>query len=220
MFTIDLLKGQGIPKKSRPEGMAVAAITIAVPVIAAIAMFSCYLRNAIIISVKRQAIAGYEAKSSKLSDAVKMHKSLQQDKNLYINCLAEVKSSLVNHTQWSDILTTVVENLPDAVVLTKLEVTQQHAKKKIPKKDEPKKTTDISVPIKTLKINLAANRESNCDQAVRDFRNRLLSSQSMQSASGGLASVNVAQTSGTLGEQQVVCYEIDCVFSPPTKVGG
>jgi len=211
MFTIDLLNGQAVPKKSRPGGIVVATITVAVPAVVAIAMLSCYLRNATAISIKRQAIAGYQAKISKLSEAVKIYKSLEQDKSLYINCLSEVKSSIVNHTQWSDILTTVVENLPDAVVLTKLDVTQQHVKKKIPKKDDPKQTVDISVPVKSLRINVAANPESKSDEAVRDFRNRLLYSQSLQQT---LKSINVSQTSSTLGDQQVISYEIDCIFKP------
>ena len=215
MFTIDLLNGQGIPEKSRPAGMAVAAMTIAVPAIAAVVMFTCYVRNATIISIKKEAIAAYEAKLDKLSDAVKLRKASEQEKSLYTNCLSEVKSSIVNHTQWSDILTTVVENLPDVVVLTKLEVTTKHTKRKVPKKDDPKKTVDVSVPIKTLKINLAANPGSNCDEAVRSFRNRLLSLPSLQSAAGKSNTINVSQTSGTLGDQQVICYEIDCIFNPP-----
>jgi len=212
MFTIDLLKGQGVPRKSRPVGMVAAVVAVAVPVIAAAAVFSCYLRNAIAISIKKQAVAGYEAKIDKLSDAVKLHKSREQDKSLYINSLSEVKSSLVNYTQWSDVLAAVVQNLPDAVVLTKLEVTEQHAKKKVPSKDDPKKTIDISVPVKTLKINVAGSPESNCDEAVREFRNRLLRSQSLQQS---LAGINVSATSGTLGEQEVISYEIDCNFKPP-----
>jgi Tfp pilus assembly protein PilN len=192
--------------------MVAAVVAVAVPVIAAAAVFSCYLRNAIAISIKKQAVAGYEAKIDKLSDAVKLHKSREQDKSLYINSLSEVKSSLVNYTQWSDVLAAVVQNLPDAVVLTKLEVTEQHAKKKVPSKDDPKKTIDISVPVKTLKINVAGSPESNCDEAVREFRNRLLRSQSLQQS---LAGINVSATSGTLGEQEVISYEIDCNFKPP-----
>jgi hypothetical protein len=212
MFTIDLLRGQGIPRKTKPAGMAVAAVTVAVPFIAATAVLTCYLCNATIISIRKQAIVGYQAKLDKLSDAVRLHKSLAQEKNLYINCLSEVKSSIVNHTQWSGILAAVVENLPDAVILTKLEVTQQHAKKKVPSKDDPKKTVDVSVPIKTLKINVAANPGSNCEEVVREFRNRLLDSPSLQQI---FNSINVSQTSSTLGDQQVISYEIDCVFKPP-----
>jgi hypothetical protein len=212
MFTIDLLKGQGIPRKNKPAGMAVAAITVAVPFIAAIAAFTCYLCNATIISIEKQAITSYQAKFNKLSDAVKLHKSLEQEKNLYIDCLSEVKSSIANHTQWSDILAAVVENLPEAVILTKLEVTQQHEKRKVPAKDDPKKTVDITVPIKTLKINVAAHPGSNCDGAVRDFRNRLLNLPYLQQT---FNSINVSQTSGTLGNQQVISFEIDCIFKPP-----
>ena len=45
MFTIDLLKGQGIPIKSRPTGIAISAAAVAVPVIIAIVMLGFYLRN-------------------------------------------------------------------------------------------------------------------------------------------------------------------------------
>lgn len=187
-------------------------VAIAVPVIVASMMFSCYLRNAIIISVKQDAIAGYQSKVDKLSQAVKVRKSLAEETNLYADCLSEVKSSIIRHTQWSPVLTTVVENLPDSVVLTKLEVIQQHAKRKVPKKDDPKKTVDITVPLRTLKISMAADPRLNSDEAVRDFRNHLLNSSVLQQK---LTSINVSQTSGSLGDQEVVSYEIDCVFKPP-----
>jgi Tfp pilus assembly protein PilN len=212
MFAIDLLKGQGLPTKSRPEGIALAAVTIAVPVIVAIVMFSWYLRNVVNISVGKQAIVSYQTKIDKLSDAVRIRKSLAEEKRLYTSCLSEVGSALVRHTQWSPLLVTVVENLPDSVVLTKLEVTQQRAKKKVPKKDDPKKTVDISVPVRTLKIHVAANPESDCDEAVRDFRNHLLHSKFLKDE---LQSINVSQASATLEDQEVVSYEIDCLFKPP-----
>ena len=212
MFTIDLLKGRGLPAKRRPTGVVATVVAIAVPVIVASMMLSCYLRNAIIISVKQDAIASYQSKVDKLSQAVKVRKSLAEETNLYADCLSEVKSSIIRHAQWSPVLTTVVENLPDSVVLTKLEVIQQHAKRKVPKKDDPKKTVDITVPLRTLKISMAADPRLNSDEAVRDFRNHLLNSSFLQQK---LTSINVSQTSGSLGDQEVVSYEIDCVFKPP-----
>jgi Tfp pilus assembly protein PilN len=212
MFTIDLLKGRGLPAKSRPTGIVATVVAIAVPIIVASMMFSCYLRNAITISIKQHAIASYQSKVDKLSQAVKVRKSLAEETNLYTDCLSEVKSSILKHTQWSPVVTTVVENLPDSVVLTKLEVTQQHTKRKVPKKDDPKKTIDITVPLRTLKISVAADPRLSSDEAVRDFRNHLLDSIFLQQK---LTSINVSQTSGTLGDQEVVSYEIDCVFKPP-----
>ncbi len=66
MFTIDLLKGQCIPAKSRPEGIAIAAATFAVPIIIAIVMFGFYLSNIINISIQKREVVRYKKKISQL----------------------------------------------------------------------------------------------------------------------------------------------------------
>jgi len=211
MFTIDLLKGQGLPVKSRPEGIAIAATTLAVPVIIAIVMFGFYLRNKIIISVQKQEIANYETKIAKLSDAVELQKSFENEKNAVSSCLSEVSTSISRHTQWSPVLTTLVKNMPDSVVLTELEVKQSSVKRKVPKKDDPKKMIDISVPVRTLQINVCGSPQSNCDKAVRDFRDRLRSSAFLGPK---LENIRVSQRFGTLESRDVVFYQIDCIFKP------
>lgn len=211
MFTIDLLKGQGIPAKSRPEGIAIAAAALAVPVIIAIVMFGLYLRNKIIISIQKQEIANYETRIDKLSDAVELQKSFEYEKNAISSCLSEVSTSIGRHTQWSPVLATLVKNMPDSVVLTDLEVKQGSVKRKVPKKDDPKKMIEISVPVRTLQINVCGSPQSNCDKAVRDFRERLRSSAFLGPK---LENIRVSQRFGTLQSRDVVFYQIDCVFKP------
>ena len=60
MFTIDLLKGHGIPIKSKPEGIAIAVATFTVPLVIAIVMFGFCLHTRIIMSIQKQAIINYE----------------------------------------------------------------------------------------------------------------------------------------------------------------
>jgi Tfp pilus assembly protein PilN len=211
MFTIDLLKGQGIPAKSRPEGIAIAAATLAVPVIIAIVMFGLYLRNKIIISVQKQAIANYETKIGGLSDAVELQKSFENEKNAISGCLSEVSASLGRHTQWSPVLATLVKNMPDSVVMTELEVKQSSVKRKVPKKDDPEKMIDISVPVRTLRIKVCGSPQSDCDKAVRDFRERLRSSTLLGPK---LENIRVSQRLGTLESREVVSYQIECIFKP------
>jgi len=211
MFTIDLLKGQGLPAKSRPESIAIAAATLAVPVIIAIVMFGLYLRNKIIISVQKQAIANYETKIGGLSDAVELQKSFENEKNAISGCLSEASASLGRHTQWSPVLATLVKNMPDSVVLTELEVKQTSVKRKVPKKDDPKKMIDISVPVRTLRINVCGSPQSDCDKAVRDFRERLRSSTLLGPK---LENIRVSQRFGTLESRDVVSYQIECIFKP------
>ncbi|MHC4595305.1 MAG: PilN domain-containing protein [Planctomycetota bacterium] len=209
MFTVDLLKGHGIPLRSGPGGIAIAAVTVAIPIIGAIAMFGLYLHNRIIVSVQQGEIVRWEAKIAKLSDAVELHESLEKEKVVYADCLSEVKSSLDRYTQWSPVLATLVESMPNSVVLTDLEVRQHFVKREVPQKGNPEKMIDIDVPIRTLRMSVRGRPQYNCDNAVRDFQDRLRSSDFLGPR---LENITVSQESDTLEGREIVSYEIDCVF--------
>ena len=200
MFTIDLLKGQGIPAKSRPEGIAIAAVTFAVPIIIAIVMFGFYLSNIINISIQKREVVRYKKKIDQLSDALKMQKSFEKEKNVINSYLTEASSSITRHTQWSPVL-----------VLTSLEVKQRSVRRKVPKKDDPKTMTNISIPVRTLHISVCGSPQTNCDKAVRDFGGRLRSSALLGPK---LENIKVSQGFDILQNQDVVSYKIDCVFKP------
>lgn len=211
MFEIDLLQGQGIPIKSRPRDIAIAATAFAVPVIVAVVMFGAYLKNSIAIPIQKKQIVNYEAKIDQLSDAVELQKTFEKEKNIINTTLTEVKSTLARHTQWSPILVELVKNMPDSVILTRLEVKQHFTKRKVPKKDDPGKTVDVSVPIRTLRMTLSADPLSNSDQMVKDFRDSLRASAVIGPK---LEDLRVSQEVETFLGKEVVSYEIDCIFKP------
>ena len=211
MFTIDLLKGQAVPTKSTPVSIAAAAAAVTVPVIIAIALFGFYLRNRIVISIHGQTIANYQAKISELSDAVELQKSFEKEKSAYSDCLSEVTSSLGRHTQWSPVLVTLVENMPDSVVLTKLDVKQRSIKRNVPQKDDPTKMIMTSVPVRTLQMTVAARPQSRSDRAIRNFSERLRSSSLLGPR---LENIRISQSESMLGGLSVVSYQIDCIFKP------
>lgn len=216
MFTIDLLKGQGIPAKSGPEGIAIAVATFTVPAIIAIAMFGYHWHTNIIASIQEQGIAIYETKINQLSDAVELQDTLGREKSDINNSLSDVSSAIGRYTQWSPILATLVKNMPDSMVLTKLEVKQISIKRKVPAKNDPKKMVDATVPVRTLQINICGNPQfrlasASYDETVRKFRNNLRSSTVLGPK---LEHIKVSQQLGTLEKQDVVSYEIDCIFKP------
>lgn len=211
MFTIDLLKGQGIPAKAGPEGILFGVLASAVPLILGLAMFGFYISDKIVTSVMEKEIANYEASMSRLSEAAELQKSYEKEKDAIERCLSEVASSIGNHCQWSPVLATLAENMPDSMVLTKLEVKQSSVKKKVPRKDDPKKMVDVSVPVRTMHMSLCGTSEDNYDQEVRDFRNRLRFSELLVSR---LQDIRVAQGVDKLDGRAVVSYEIDCIFKP------
>lgn len=211
MFTIDLLKGRGIPAKSRPRNIAVVAVAVVVPVIIAIAMFGFFLHNRIIISIKKNTIGNYETRISGLSDAIEMQKSFEEEKSIYCNCLSEVSSSLARHTQWSPVLVTLVENMPDSVMLTALDVKQRLTRMKVRQKDDPAKMIDVFVPVRTLQMTVAGRPQCNCDEAIRDF-SELLRSSSLLGPK--LENIRISQGLSKIKDQEVVSYQIDCIFKP------
>ena len=58
MFAIDLLKGQGRPARTKPQGVAIFVATFTVPILVAILMVGYYYRNKVVISIHKQSIAG------------------------------------------------------------------------------------------------------------------------------------------------------------------
>jgi hypothetical protein len=197
--------------KSRPTGVAISAVAVAVPLIVAMVMLGVYLRNRIILSIEKQKIARCEADIGKLADAVKQQESFERDRSVFGTCLSEIKSSIGGYIQWSPVLAVVVENMPDSVVLTGLDVKQHSIKKKVPKKDDTQKTVDVEVPVRTLRISVSTKTQANSDEAVRNFRARLISSALLGPR---LDNITVSQEAGELGGESVVIYQIDCIFKP------
>ncbi|KPL23521.1 MAG: hypothetical protein AMJ75_05880 [Phycisphaerae bacterium SM1_79] len=211
MFTIDLLNGQAIPLKSKPGSLAVIAITVAIPVIAAMGMIGFYRHSKIVVSMKQQEIVKCQLEVDKLSDAVELHRELEKKKIAYSSCLSEVKSSIKRHTQWSPVLTTLMENLPDSVVLTSLELERNFVKIKVPKKDDPKEKKEVDVPVRTLRLGMNGGHQTNCDEAIRDLRDDLRCSAFLGPR---LDNIRVSKKTETLQEQNVVSYEMSCLFKP------
>ncbi len=211
IFTIDLLNGQAIPLKSKPGGLAVVVATAVIPLIVAMGMFSLYVHNNNAVTVKQREITRCEAEAGKLSDAVKLQEALEKEKTTYKDSLSDVRSSIKRHTQWSPILTTLIENMPDSVVLTSIEVKHNSVKKKVPKKEDPKKTVEVDVLARTLRLTVSSGSQRNCDEAVREYRDRLRASPFLGPK---LENIAVAQQSETRQGRDVVSYEINCLFKP------
>jgi Tfp pilus assembly protein PilN len=212
MFTIDLLKGQGIPARTKPEHIAVVAAACTVPALIAMVMFGVYLTRRVSISIQKQEIATYEAKAEKLVGALEMQKTFEQEKALINTCLAEVASSIDKHAQWSPVVTTLVESMPDSMVLTNLEVKQRPEKRKVPGK-ESGQTRDITVPVTTLTISVRGNQDRDYAEAVKKFMNRLRFSDVLGPK---LEDIRMSQEDSRekLDGKSLVSYVIRCIFKP------
>ena len=209
MFTIDLLNGESLPVKSRPAGIVIALVTFAVPVITAIVMLSFYLSDRILMSVQNQSLSKCEAEIDKLSEAVELQELFEREKENVSHCLSEVASSIRRHMQWSPVLVTIAEKIPEPIAITKLNVKESFVRRKVAKKDDPKKKVDVMIPIRILEITVIGKPNYNSDTVVRDFKDRLRFSDVLGPK---LKDITVAKEVEATEAEAIVSYEMSCVF--------
>jgi hypothetical protein len=211
MFTIDLLRGQGVPAKTKPKDILVATVTFAVPIIITIVMLGFYLTNSVAMAIQKHNLAKYEARTDQLSEILELHKSFQKNRHILCSGLAEVSSDIGRRIQWSPILASVAENIPDSLVITNVVTKQSLAKRQVPSENDPEETVEKSVPIKVLQVKVIGDGQSDCDQVVRDFRSHLLSGDVLGRQ---LADIGVGKVPETLDNRPVILYQMDCIFKP------
>jgi len=208
MFTIDLLKGQGIPMRVTLQAVLVVAVAALLPVIVGIATFMYYTGSTIKLSVQQQQLAAYRAKISKLSDDVAHKEAVESRISDNRGCLDEVGSLVAGHYQWSPILAMLAKHMPESLVLTTLEVKDRSVKKEIQDPKNPNMTKEILVPAKTLVLVVQGTAGADND-AVRELREELYNSDVLGPM---VENITVSQKTETLGGQSVISYQIDCML--------
>lgn len=211
MFTIDLLKGQGIPARCRPEGLAATAITAIVPVVIAVAMIGLYMSNRVILNIQRQESASCDRKIEELSDAMAAHRLYEQQKSQIKQRVTETAGAIDRYNQWSDVLVTLAENMPDLLVLRRMSVEQYTTRVQVPDTQNPGTNREIMVPARTLKLTLASVGSGDTDNAVREFRDRIRTSSVIGPR---LEDIPVSQEMDYIDDQEVITYEMSCIFKP------
>jgi len=95
---------------------------------------------------------------------------MEKEKTQTTHVLSDVKTALDGRTQWSPVLASLVDNLSDTLLLTRLEARQDTVRRKVPAQDDPTKKIDVSVPVRTLKICVCGRDKANSPEAVRKFK--------------------------------------------------
>jgi Tfp pilus assembly protein PilN len=211
MYTIDLLKGEGIPIRSRPAGIAFACLVVAVPVLAGIGAATFYEDCQVVIAVEKQQLRKLDAALETLSAAVAEKEALERDRDKVVAVLSDVKASLQGRIQWSGILVDVVQSLSEPLVLTRLETQLETVRRKVPDRNDPENQIDVSVPVRSLRIRVRGRDAEVSYDAVRDLQDRLRRSPEIGPR---LDTVTVSQEVEQWDEAEAVAYELNCMFKP------
>lgn len=204
MFSIDLLKGKGIPIKSKPGVAALLSLTIAIPLVIIMLMIGNYARGTIILSMGKKQLSRLETNISNLAEFAESRKAQQNEITNLKACLVEVGENINKNIQWSPILEFLANNLPHRFVLTELNVRSDEVRKLVPSKTDKSKSTVAFVVRKTLYISLYGMLGNDNDRTVLKFLQKL-------NNSTNFSSKVISQTSDD-DQENTMHYVIECVF--------
>lgn len=207
MFTINLIK-QEEASSNYLNKTVVYLVAAILPAAAIVVITLLFLGNTAVLASQNRQISRYDASLAELSEAVKMQKDFDTEQESIKKNLSELSKSLNNYTQWSPILVEVITTMPDKMIMTDLQVKKTSVNQKIPKSDG---TVEVKKGIKnTLRLSLSANSQHNYDGDVKEYGNRLRSSEVLKDL--GLEQISVSQKQETMDGHKVMSYGIECVF--------
>ena len=208
MYKIDLLKGEGVPPRPQPLGVALSVATIVVPVVVLLVLIGLALDSRITTAVRQRELSKVRTSLDRTAEALKQRESLQKTKADATLRLREVKDLLALHTQWTEVLSSIAEYIPPSLTLTSVTVRQEQARTQRSGQKKSGKT-EAPTPLWRMEMRISDEGRMTDSEDVRVFRDRLYRCPALESR---LRPIEVTQQPGRLGDREVTNYQLECVF--------
>lgn len=174
MYHIDLLKGYGVPIKSKPGGIYLIAFSFIVPVALTAVVAGNYLHNRILIKSHVNVIEKCEAKIEELAPRTALRRQIEQYKDSLLLCQDEAADVIPWHMQWSGILAELASSMPESMTLDKLEAKKGiSAAKRVPSRRIENKMIEVSIPVTVLNMLFYVPAGNDADEMVKEYIQQL-----------------------------------------------
>ena len=173
MFTIDLLKGTGIPLQSSPGRTVLRAVPFLVPALLVLGLLGHYAYNQTLLGTKQENLERMQARITKVRQDVAEYERTVGNIEETRHHLREVTRALGRHTQWSELLTALANELPENIAIQQLELKRSATRKKAADKNNPEKIVTRTQIQRVLEITLYGPPVARTDLAVEQYLDRL-----------------------------------------------
>lgn len=209
MYQINMLKGRQLPE-DHWVGIVLTGIAFLIPVVLAFAISIGYFNDKSNLSDQQEKLTDYEFQIREMEGAKTRVDSVVSEIHKVSASLSDVGEVLARHTQWTDILMAISDNLPDTLQVNKLDVKCRTVTRTVDQRYGDKKKINISIPARTLVISLYSVSGEGDDAAVRDLQRSLIESESFQRCVKDV--VIAAREPDNVDGKDVVRYELNCVL--------
>ena len=201
-----------MPAKIGPAKIAAFAAVFALLLLATLAMTGHFIRTKNVIYSHKKTLSDCEAKMAGMAEVISLQKKVEKEKTLVRGSIKETALLINNHTQWSNLLREIAKNMPASIIVTNLEATEKAVKKAAKKdeeKDSAKKTVNLPQISRAFRISVCGAPNASCYEDVKSFSQKLRNAKLVKY---GLEDLKISQGLYSLNSQDVVSYNIGCVF--------
>lgn len=207
MFSIDLLKGKGLPRKSSPKRAVVKAVSFLIPVMVVAAWAMSYQRDCALAIEQKTVAQENQAVIEAASKDVKVFQRINSRTTEMNRCLDELTAALSYRVQVSDLLVEFAQNLPAEILIYEMDLERQAVKEKVKNKKTGNNESHLAVT-RELKLTLCGFDSENSDQLVQDYVDLLKQSEVLSPV---FVEINpTAQQRGVVDGRPATYYEIEC----------
>jgi len=211
MYTIDLLRGQQLPKKANYRVVGAVAGAYAVLLGLSFMMFSNYFHDKASIASNKELLDSIEQKQSGLKSQIESAEVIVSSNEITLASLREVSDVVSWQMQWSDLLVLISDKMPKSLVIEQMKVKVRAENITVAGRYEPSKKISISRPNRTLTIDVYGLANSDTDRLIRDFQKILVG----QNISKWIVKdvVVVVREPDKLDAYNIIRYQLDLTFN-------
>lgn len=151
MFTIDFLKKQGLPEKSRVAEIGLFSGIGAVSLLILLLIIAQHFNNKTVLGSKEKELARCEKMVEEASGKGNAKSRIEESLKVYDKGYFEIADSIGRYVQWTPVLREFVNSMPPSMLLNELSVVRSIKKVKVASRTDPKKKVNIEIVNRLVK---------------------------------------------------------------------
>lgn len=208
-FTMDLLQGKGLPQRSRPGTIALAAVPFLIPVLVTGFLAARWYQGSCLIAAERAVLHQNQKDITQYAEDLAQYETMQQNILQARHNIKNITDALAFEMPASPLLLELVEALPPAVFIQKMDLDYQPVRQKIVNPQNNQVTYQRTIQ-RTLRLTLAGPSQIESDQAVDAYIQSLRTGPFLSQAAKEIQITSRQETE--IDKQLFILYEIRCPF--------
>lgn len=210
MYQLNMIKGRQLPDNNWSV-MVVTGVAFILPIVLGFVISIGYFDEKASLNAYQGILTDYEFQLREMEVAKKRVDKVASANEKKSARLGDVGEVLLRHTQWTDILMAISNNLPESLQVNKLNVMRKSLRKTVDQRYGSAKKINISMPARTLVVSLYSAGMQGDDAAVRKLQRSLLEAEAFRKRVTDV--VIASREPDIIDGQDVVRYELNCIMN-------